>query len=111
MDPGEVVPSPQLMVALKPLAGSTPLSWVKVATWKFVRVRDFVEIGDETTGATSLNEVTAVAALLLELGSGLVPETETELLAAPSSMDCTVTVAVTVEPAATVPTLKVTTPP
>ena len=31
MVPVEVVPSPQLMVAMKALAGSTPLAWVKVA--------------------------------------------------------------------------------
>ena len=77
MVPGEVVPSPQLMVAMKALAGSTPLAWVKVATWKLVSVLAFVrDRRPETTIAGSANDVVALALLLAVLGSGVLLLTE-----------------------------------
>src|SRR5262249_8400389 len=111
MVPVEVVPSPQLMVALNALVGSTPLAWVKVATWKLVSVRVFVRIGAETTMGGSENIVVALPLLLAEFGSGLVPVTEATSLVLPSSIAWAVTVAVTVPLAAMLPIEKVTTPP
>src|SRR5579883_415521 len=111
MEPGEVVPSPQLMVATKALAGSTPLAWVKVAVWKLVSVRDRVRMAPETEMAGSVNVVVAPALLLAVLGSGLVLVTETLFAPLPSSTTWPVTDAVTVPPAATLPAVKVTTPP
>ena len=70
MVPAEVVPSPQLMVALKSLASSTPLACVKVATWKLVSVWDFVVFAPETLIAGSANAVVALAVLLTVLESG-----------------------------------------
>src|SRR5260370_40900318 len=76
MVPVEVVPSPQLMVAVKALAGSTPLAWVKVATWKLVKVWDFVRTAPETLIGGSANDVVALALLSAGVGSGrlLLPE-------------------------------------
>src|SRR5262249_4857045 len=108
MVPAEVVPSPQLMVALNALAGSTPLAWVKVATWKFVSVRLRVRIGAETLIAGSANIVVWLELLLPLLGSGLLLVAEAESLVLPSSIAWAVTVAVTVPPAATLPTVNVT---
>src|SRR6266567_3325836 len=100
------------MVALKALAGSTPLAWVKVATWEFVSVTlPFTRMAPETLMAGSANAVDAKALLLAVLGSALLLVTEAVSLALPSSIARAVTDAVTVPPAATVPTVKVTTPP
>ena len=109
--PVEVLPSPQLMVAVKALAGSTPLAWVNVATVKLLRFFEVVVIGADTTMAGSATEVLAVALLLAELGSAEVAVTEAELVRVPSSIAWAVTVSVTVPPTAIVPRLKVTTPP
>src|SRR5712692_9468535 len=103
MEPAEVVPSPQLIVAVKALAGSTPLAWVKVATWTLVNVRDLVVTAPETLIAGSAKDVVALALLFAELGSGLLLLTRAALVALPSSMAWAVTDAVTVPPGATVP--------
>ena len=71
MVPAEVLPSPQLIVAVKALAGSTPLAWVKVATWKLVSFWDFVRMAPETLIAGSANGGSR-AVLLAVLESGLV---------------------------------------
>src|SRR5260370_842588 len=63
------------MVAMKALAGSTPLAWVKVATWTLVSVPDFVRTAPETLIAGSANDVVTLALLLAGLGSGLLPLT------------------------------------
>src|SRR5205809_5345947 len=97
------VPSPQLMVALKALAGSTALAWVKVATTKFVTVWFFVLIAPETTIAGSANEVVALALLLAELGSGLLLVTDAVSLTLPSSTAWAVTEAVALPPEAMAP--------
>ena len=65
----------------------------------------------ETMIAGSANDVVALALLFAELGSGLLLLTEAVSLVLPSSMAWAVTDAVTVPPAATVPSVKVTTPP
>src|SRR5438270_6890618 len=111
MAPAEVVPSPQLMVARKALAGSTPPAWVKVATWTLLGDVLLVVTAPETLIAGSANDVAALALLLAVLGSGLLVLADTALPVLPSSVAWAVTVAVTVPPAATAPTLKVTTPP
>jgi hypothetical protein len=86
MVPVVVVLSPQLMVAVKALVGSTPLAWVKVATWKLVNVCDLAVMEPETLIAGSLNVVVALAVLLAELGSGLLLLTEAvSLLPTPPS--------------------------
>jgi hypothetical protein len=99
------------MVAVKALTGSTPLAWVKVATWKLFSDCDFVRTAPETLIAGSANDVVALALLLFGLGSELLLLTEAVSLVLPSSMARAVTDAVTVPPEATVPTEKVTTPP
>src|SRR4051812_20678616 len=111
MVPAEDVPSPQLMVAAKALGDSTPLAWVKVATWKLVSVRCFVRTAPETLIGGSANAVVTLALLLAEVGSGLVLLTEAASLLLPSSTAWAVTEAVTVPPEAMLPRLKVTTPP
>src|ERR1041385_5862440 len=103
MAPTEVVPSPQLMVAVKALAGSTPPAWVKVATWTLVSVLVFVRMAPETTIGGSANDVVALALLFAELGSGLLLLIEAASLALPSSTAWLVTDAVTVPPEAMAP--------
>src|ERR1700732_3368761 len=99
------------MMARKALAGSTPLAWVKVATWTLVSVREFVRIAPETLIAGSANTVVALALLLAGLGSGLLLLTLAMSLALPSSVAWAVTDAVTVPLAGTSPKEKVTMPP
>src|SRR5262249_26892168 len=98
------------MVALKALAGSTPLAWVNVATWPLNDL-SFVEMGPETTIAGSATDVVADALLFAELGSAELALTVATLLAAPSSTAWAVTVAVTVAPAVMLPMVKVTVEP
>src|SRR5438445_575018 len=64
------------MVAMNAVAGSTPLAWVNVATWKLVNVRDFVRTAPETAIGGSANEVVTLALLF-----AIVPVTVAELLA------------------------------
>src|SRR4051812_8307070 len=111
MVPVEVLPSPQLMVAVKAPAGSTPLACVKVATWPenvACGVDVFHWVAAETTIAGSRNDVGTLALLLAELESGVLLLTEAVSLVLLSSMAWAVTDAVTLPPEATVPTLKVT---
>ena len=109
--PAEVVPSPQLIVAANALTGSTPLAWVKLATWKLVNVCALVRMGPETLIAGSANDVVALALLLAVLGSALLLVTEVESVALPSSIAWAVTEAVADPDAAIVPREKVMTPP
>src|SRR5262249_7386053 len=112
MVPADVRPSPQLMVAVKALAGSTPLACVKVATVRLLGRLAVVVIGADTTMAGSATVVLAVALLLAEFGSDALVVAEAELVTVPSSVACAVIVMVTGLPATvTVPTLNVTTPP
>ena len=67
--PVEVVPSPQLIVAVKLLGGSTPLAWVNVATVKLVSFVLSRGDGPDTTMAGSATVVLAEALLLAVFGS------------------------------------------
>src|SRR5262249_37408708 len=111
MVPVEVLPSPQLIVAVNALAGSTPLAWVNVATVKLVSRFGVVVIGPDTMMAASATVVVAEALLLVESGSDALVMTEAELVRLPSSVAWAVIVMVTLPGKGTVPRLNVTTLP
>ena len=79
MVPVDVVPSPQLMVATKALAGSTPLAWVKVATVILVTWLVLTLMGADTLMAGSATVVLALALLSPGVGSGWLLVTLPEL--------------------------------
>src|SRR5438045_1835180 len=99
------------MVAVKALAGSTPLAWVKVATARFVTFFAELIIDPDTTIEGSATAVVAEALLLAELGSPALLVTEAELTRLPSSSALPVIVNVALPPERIVPTVNVTTPP
>src|SRR4051794_14002357 len=111
MVPAEVLPSPQLIVAVNSLAGSTPLAWVKLATLRLFTFFDVVVMGADMTIGGSGTVVLAVALLFDGVGSAEVAVTEAVVLTEGSSVTLTVTVKFAVPPPATIPRLKVTTPP
>src|SRR5947207_12911013 len=96
------------MIALKALADSTPLAWVKVATVTLFSLFEFAVMGADTTMAGSATEVLAAALLLAELGSAALLVTEAELVRLPSSSAWAVTVSVAWAPLRMPPRLKVT---
>ncbi len=76
MLPVEVVPSPQSIVAMKSLAGSTPLAWVNVATCTLLWFLPLTVIGPETTIGGSATAVVTTPVLLTRLLSDRLLVTE-----------------------------------
>src|SRR5947209_17791249 len=102
MVPVDVVPSPQLIVAMNSLGDSMAPAWVNVATWP-LNVRFLVVTAAETMMAGSANALVALPLLLAVLGSVVALETEAVSLELPSSITWAVTVPVAVPLAGLVP--------
>lgn len=109
--PVEVLPSPQLMVAVKAPVGSTPLAWVNVATARLLGFFDVVVMAGDTTMGAMATEVVAVALLFAGTGSADVALTDAEFARVPYSVAVAVIVKVTAAPGVSVPSMNVTTLP